>query len=120
MPQQWQRASYFNSGTAEARHRMTELELVSRSNWYELYRRKADGSYWRLDADDKLQQRFLVQIDALETWPTYSSAPLEMALLIERRGGLSAEVCVQQGCPESVLKGSAFCLNHTYERGVRK
>src|SRR5437868_14126165 len=57
MPQQWQRASYFNSGTAEARQRMTELELVDRANWYELYRRKGDGSYWRLNADDKYQQR---------------------------------------------------------------
>jgi hypothetical protein len=36
----WPRANYFNSGTAEARQRMAELQLVDRANWYELYRRE--------------------------------------------------------------------------------
>jgi len=120
MPPPWPRASYFNSGTAEARQRMAELELVDRANWYELYFRKADGTHWRLDADDKYQQRFLVQIDDLANWSAFDSGPLEKSLLLERRGGLSEEACLQLGCGERSLKGSAFCLNHTFERGVRK
>jgi hypothetical protein len=99
---------------------MAELELVDRANWYELYRHKADGSHWRLGADEKYEQRFLVRIDDLAIWSTFDSSPLEKALLLERRGGLSHEVCIQQGCNERTLKGSAFCLNHTFERGVRK
>ena len=120
MTPSWPRASYFNSGTAEARQRMSELELVDRANWYELYRHKSDGSHWRLDADDKYQQRFLVQIEDLANWSTFDSSSLEKALLLGRRGGLSEDTCIQQGCNERMLKGSAFCLNHTFERGVRK
>jgi hypothetical protein len=120
MPSTWSRASYFNSGTADARHKMAELDFVERANWYELYRHKADGSYWRLDADDKYQQRFMVRIDELDSWDTFDSRPLEKALLLEHRGGISDEVCLQQGCSLNTIGKSAFCLDHTYERGVRK
>ena len=116
----WPSATYFNSGTAEARHRMADLEFVDRAKWYELYRRKSDGSYWRLDAADKCQQRFLIRIDNVKGWETFDSSPLEKSLLLARRGGLSNEQCVQQGCHELAVNGSAFCLNHTFERGVRK
>ena len=120
MQTDWPSASYFNAGTAEAQHRMQELELIDRANWYELYRHKSNGTYWRLDADDKYQQRFLVKIDALEGWSAFDSSHLEMSLLCNGRGGASTEKCIQMGCSELSLKGSAFCLKHTYERGVRK
>jgi len=99
---------------------MAELELVDRANWYELYRRKADDTHWRLDADDKYQQRFLVRIDELASWHTYDSSPLEKALLLDRRRGVGEERCLRQDCAQLVLKGLAFCLDHTFERGVRK
>jgi len=99
---------------------MQQLELVERANWYELYRHKSDGSYWRLDAADKYQQRFLVKIENLEGWSVFDSSQLEMSLLANRRGGVAAEKCIQLGCCEHTLNGSAFCLRHTYERGVRK
>ena len=120
MQTDWPSASYFNAGTAEAKHRLQELELIERANWYELYRHKSNGTYWRLDADDKYQQRFLVKINNLEGWAAFDSSPFEMSLLSNRRGGTSTGKCIQMGCSEQVLNGSAFCLKHTYERGVRK
>ena len=120
MSSPWPRASYFNDGTAFARHAMEELELVEQANWYELYRHKADGSYWRLDVADKYQQRFLLRVDDIQGWSTFDSKPLQMELLLKQRGGLGKEQCIMQGCTEPVLLGSAFCLPHTYERGVRK
>ncbi|WIT12121.1 hypothetical protein PFX98_00520 [Paucibacter sediminis] len=116
----WPRASYFNDGTAAARHAMEDLELVERANWLELYRRKSDDSYWRLTAAEKYEQRFLIRIENVQGWSSFDSAPLERQLLLERRGGLGKEACITQGCSQPVVLGSAFCLEHTYERGVRK
>jgi len=48
------------------------------------------------------------------------ASPLERALLLDRRGGVGEERCVRQDCAQLVLKGLAFCLDHTFERGVRK
>jgi hypothetical protein len=116
----WPNASYFNSGTARARQIMTELELIDRKQWFELYRRRANGTLWRLDADDKYQQRFLICVDGVQDWWLYDARQLQEELLLERRGGLGAERCIWQGCSKRVLHGSAFCLQHTYDQGVRK
>lgn len=99
---------------------MRELEFIDRKNWHELYRRVEDGTHWRLDADDKFQQRYLVRIDDIQNWAAFDSSELEKQLLVESRGGLGSEQCICAGCSDPVLLGSAFCLNHTYERGVRK
>lgn len=99
---------------------MAALELVDQANWYVPHRHKADGSYWRLDAGDKYQQRFLIRIDEPSAWATFDSRPLEKALLLEARGGLTDAACLRLGCALPALKRSAFCVDHTYERGVWK
>jgi hypothetical protein len=120
MNREWPVASYFNSGTSFARSVLPELELVSREGWYELYRRRSDGTYWRLDADDRYQQRFLVRIDNLNSWASFDSTGLEKTLLLEKRGGLSEERCLWKDCESLSVNGSAYCVDHTYATGVRK
>jgi hypothetical protein len=117
---EWPNASYFNSGTASAREVMSQLEFVERKDWYELYRRTTDHSLWRLDAEDKYQHRFLIRVDDGSEWWAFDARPLQEALLYESRGGLGSSKCIWQGCSEQVIKGSAMCLKHTYEQGVRK
>jgi hypothetical protein len=118
--QDWPAISYFHSGTAFAQRALAQLEFLDRADWYELYRHKIDGTHWRLEAADKYQQRFLVRIDDIGNWKTYDSSPLEKGLLLESRGGLSSEACMWRHCGAPSLKGSAYCLDHTYEKGVRK
>lgn len=120
MTTSWPIASYFDDGTATARAAMAELELIEQAGWYELYRRRFDDSYWRIAVADKYQQRFLIRIDDLNGWSTFDSGQLEQQLLLQRRGGLGRDACVVQGCDHLVVLGSAFCLAHTYERGIRK
>ena len=67
---------------------------------------------------DKYQQRFLVRIDELASWHTYTQVPLKkrFSWIVE----VALARCVRQDCAQLVLKGSAFCLDHTFERGIRK
>jgi hypothetical protein len=120
VPPAWPAISYLHSGTAFAQRALAQLEFIDRAGWYELYRRTSDGTHWRLETEDKYQQRFLVRIDDLANWKTFDSAPLEKGLLLESRGGMSSETCMWQRCGAASLNGSAYCLDHTYEKGVRK
>ena len=116
----WPDIDYYHAGNATARDRLEALELVEQHGWYELYRNKEDGSYWRLDRGDKYQERFIVRIAEPGTWQTFDATELEKQLLLTHRGGLRTERCIVAGCKSTVLQKSAFCLDHTYERGVRK
>lgn len=116
----WPEIDYFHAGTAKARAMMTQLELVDRHEWRELFRHKSDGSHWRLDGDDKYQQRFIVRVPDPEAGRNFDSSKLEKQLLCSQRGGESDEPCIVMGCNGKALKGLAFCLAHAYERGIRK
>lgn len=116
----WPRISYFDAGTPAADERLRELVLLDRQQWVELYRRARDGTHWRIDADDRYQQRFLVRIDELAGWASFDASALEMQLLLAQRGGLGTEACVCAGCHAPVLLGSAFCLPHSHAQGLRR
>ncbi|MFI8616462.1 hypothetical protein ACIGHN_13255 [Acidovorax sp. NPDC077693] len=76
--------SYFNSGTASARQRMAELDLVDQADWCELYNRKDDGTFWRLAVEGKFEQRFLVRIDDLTNWSIFDPALCRRRFMAER------------------------------------
>ncbi len=116
----WPAASYFDAATSVAQARLSQLELIDRANWCELYRHKLDGSFWRLDAADKYQQRFLVRIADETNWANFDASALEKALLLAERGGFGTSTCIRQGCSAPTLQRSAFCLEHSYEQGLRR
>ena len=116
----WPEASYFDEAKPSDQQRLSELELVARANFLELYHRMADGSYWRLDVADKYQQRILIRLARQEGWAEFDTSELEKALLLKQRGGLGTGACVWRGCSAAPLHGSAFCLDHAYAQGLRK
>lgn len=116
----WPEARYFDDASPTDQQLLSELKLVARASFFELYRRKTDGSYWRLDVADRYQQRFLIRIAQPEGWAEFDAAAQEKALLLKQRGGLATGTCVQQGCSAVPLQGSAFCLDHAYAQGLRK
>ena len=116
----WPLVDYFHANTATSRARLAELDLIAQEGWYELYRHKTAGSLWRIDREDKYRERFMVEIKDFATWQSFDSTQLEMRLLLDSRGGLSGEHCLVAGCQKHALLKSAFCLEHTYERGVQK
>jgi len=96
------------------------FELVDRASWYRLYRRKEDGTYWRLDEWDKLQTQYFVRIDDRASWQNFDAVPLQIDLLRTSRGA-SGETCRWAGCSNCALTDLAFCEQHAYrEMGVRR
>jgi hypothetical protein len=120
MDASWPEANYFDDANPIDQLRLSELELVARANFFELYHRKADGSYWRLDMADRYQQRFLIRIAQPDSWAKFDASALEIALLLSHRGGLASGACVQLGCNAAPLQGSAFCPDHAYAQGLRR
>jgi hypothetical protein len=116
----WPQIDYFHSGQAKSKAKLASLELVAEESWRQLYRHKTDGTYWRLDTEDKFQERFLVRIEDPSSWSSFDATSLEKSLLLSNRGGLASEKCLMGGCAQRVIVGSAFCLDHTYAQGVRK
>lgn len=120
MENAWPIISYFNGGTAAARNFMADLERIDGNARHELYRRKSDGTYWRLDSLETFEQRFLVKLEQPEAWASFDASALERRLLLEHRGGTTEGSCQWKDCRAATLVGSAFCVDHTYEMGARK
>lgn len=117
--QDWPDILYYHDGSRTADIVQATFREIDRTEWYVLYR-GPDGSYWRLDVWAKYQTRFLVRLKQREGWLEFDSTSLEKWLLLSNRGGCSDEKCRQAGCDLYALNGSAFCLDHTYEMGVRE
>jgi hypothetical protein len=120
MEKSWPIISYFNSGTAFARHFMADLERVDGNARFELYRRISDGTHWRLDGRETGNQRFLVFLEEPRDWASFDASSLEKLLLLEHRGVATGESCRWRDCGAATLVGSAFCVDHAYEMGARK
>ena len=120
MEDPWPDISYFREESKWSSQVLSELEKVDEADWFCLYFRKSDSSYWRLAIYDKYQTRHLVRIHDLADWVGFDSSELEKRLLFEHRGGLSDEKCRWSKCQEQTILKSAFCLEHSYKLGVRE
>lgn len=96
------------------------LEIRERRNWVELYQCSSCGVFWRIDVYDKYQTRYVVRIENPTLWEQFDSQSLEKELLVNHRGGYLESNCSMKGCPHKKVKGSAYCVNHLFEYGVRK
>ena len=96
------------------------LEKVDSSGWYELYKCKTSGQYWRIDIWDKGQERFVVKIENIKVWEIYDASSLIKDLIIKNRGGLTNQKCIWANCENRKVKGVAYCIDHLYESGARR
>jgi hypothetical protein len=96
------------------------FELVESWSWYELYKHKGDGSFWRLDKWDKYQTQYFVRISDLDSWHTFDITPSAIQLLKDFRGVKDSQ-CNWKDCANRALNNLAFCEFHAYnEMGIRK
>ncbi len=97
----------------------SQLELVEKKGWRELYRAK-DGTYWRLDAVDKNQTRYMLRVDDLDTWWEFDATELEKNLLRESRGESADRLCRWKGCSNPALLKMEICAEHAFQYGLRE
>lgn len=116
----WADIAYFDEASAEGQQILSDLVLVDRANWRRLYRHKESGILWTIDEWDKYQQAFLFRVRRVDAWATEDHSELEKALLFATRGGASEDHCHLARCDQPALQGSAFCLDHSYEHGIRR
>lgn len=118
-PMDWPDISVYHEGTRRSKEIRKSLSRVEGSKSSSLFQAR-DGSFWILDSKGKSPVRHLIRVADPETWKKLDRSALEKAYLLEARGGVSAEICVWAGCSNRRLKESAFCLDYTFEVGVRE
>ena len=95
------------------------LEKLEVGNWVLLMSCPECNQLWKVEEWDKYQVSYAVKVPSKENWEGFDSESLIRQAMIEKRGGLTAQTCMQSGCNINQVKGSAFCVNHLYEGGTR-
>lgn len=97
----------------------SSLEKLEVGNWVLLMKCPECKQLWKIDEWDKYQVSYAVKIPSQENWEDFDSEALIKQVMIENRGGLENQKCMQSGCYINQVKGSAYCVNHLYAGGTR-
>ena len=99
----------------------SEFDFVDDKGWFELYKQKQDGTFWRLDKWDKYQTQFFVRLETIENWESVDDSELRVELLKTTRGVDLTRKCIWNNCENFSLQGLVYCEKHAYfEMGIRK
>jgi hypothetical protein len=63
---------------------------------------------------------YLLRVDEGIDWKTYNPTTEMKALLLETRGEAESGHCIVAGCTKAPLNHLAFCIEHAFERGIRR
>ena len=97
------------------------IASVAKSSWRELFRCEICGTHWRIDVEDKFQQRYVWKVGGYrEDWATVEFEEEQKKLLRQRRGGETDEECAWLACGKKKVKGVAYCIDHLYATGARR
>jgi hypothetical protein len=76
---------------------------------------------WRItdsSGDDRRYFESAVKINDSVNWQTFNASPLFKERAIKKRGGLTNEKCIWQGCENRRVKGVAYCIDHLFQTGA--
>ncbi len=85
-----------------------------------LFRCSECGGLWAIDEWDKYQWQVAFRVGADEGWIGVDREPQRKQLLLESRGGATAERCIWVGCQNPRVIGVVYCVDHLYATGARK
>lgn len=112
---------YCTPGRSLSRRIRPVAQIVARERWRDLLRCDVCGTHWRIDVADKGEGRYAWKVGAFRPdWAVPDFPELEKALLLQRRGGETAEKCAWLGCERRKVRGVAYCIDHLYATGARK
>lgn len=99
---------------------LNNLELIDSNNLYDLYKCKRCKQHWRINNLDKFIHQFVVKLQDKDNWENEDYSDIEKEFILEYRGGLSDDECMKYGCDKNCVRGTAYCIDHLYELGVKK
>jgi hypothetical protein len=113
--------AYYVPGRSLSRKLRPLTKNVAKADWRELLQCRVCGTFWRIDVQDKFQERFVWKVGAFrDDWSSAEFVDKQKALLLENRGGEVDEACVWLGCGKKKVKGVAYCIDHLYATGARR
>jgi hypothetical protein len=89
-------------------------------NWMRLFECSHCGALWAIDEWDKYQWQVVFRVGDVEGWAGVDREPQRKQLLVESRGGTTAERCIWEGCSNPRVNGVIYCIDHLYATGARK
>lgn len=98
---------------------LDSLRELGVGNWALLYGCSVCNSKWAIDAYDKFLERVGKKVTDETNW-TPATESERKKLLYESRGGEGEDKCIWARCSGKVIIGTAYCLHHLYETGIRK
>lgn len=94
------------------------FEMIKASDWRALLKCPVCGQLWSVDEWDKYQVQLAVKLPDANTWKL-DDTDRRKAFLLRSRGGYDAGTCFRAGCEAKSIKGSAYCVDHSYAVGMR-
>jgi hypothetical protein len=91
---------------------------IKAANWLKLMRCPDCHQLWCVSEWDKYQVLYALKIENEETWESENESLIKEKMMLNR-GGIDGVKCLWQKCALNALKGSAYCVDHLYNTGVR-
>ena len=99
---------------------ISNLDQIDSSSWYQLFKCSVCGQYWRVDNEDRLQERYVLKIKQFDGWQNIDITILAKQNLLASRGGTNNEICIWQDCANHQVKGVLYCIDHLWQTGARR
>jgi hypothetical protein len=94
---------------------------VAKSEWQELFRCEICGIHWRVEIEDRFQQRYAWKVGEFrDDWAGVQFIEEQKALLLQRRGGETTRGCAWIKCERMRVRGVAYCIDHLFDTGARR
>jgi len=95
-----------------------KFETIESADWCSLLRCPDCGQLWAVDEWDKYQVQLAIKLLGVIEWQQ-DNISRRKAFLLRSRGGYESGKCFWMSCAGRQIKGSAYCLDHSYAVGMR-
>ena len=95
------------------------MDDIDFKDWLLLKQCRDCRQLWIVDEWDKYQSLYATKVQSEINWKESDRDSLIKEQIIINHGGLADDSCMWAGCKNRQVKGSAFCIEHMYEQGIR-
>jgi len=97
-----------------------EKVAINSEDWRHLVKCSSCGQLWQVDEWDKYHHGIGIKyFGAIDNWETISDLEIRKEIIIENHNGISNTEYQWNNCKNNSLGDMVFCVDHTYENGIR-